>query len=198
MSLTTIVLPLLLAGQEANFMQPAKYLALSSRPDPLAIGGYGTGGELPKPFANLRSWKGGLGPRLRPGPDGSLIVEIINSGMPDDWLPAADSNLQVFLEAIDPRGKWSPIEFHSQITCGNSRHQVFFPANSHWSFKVNLPTGDFATKVRVAFNTGEHWLRAGEIDCKIPRTRFQLPPSVSSQAELTMVAGLPVALFRLH
>lgn len=66
---------------------------------------------------------------------------------------AADSRLPITREALDPKGRWRPIEFLPSSWCGNSFHRVFLPKNEAWVFTVPEYTGSRETRMRFALET---------------------------------------------
>ena len=59
-----------------------------------------------------------------------------------------DTRLNIVREALDPAGRWRPIEYLAPSFCGNSYHRMFLPPGRYWSFAAPVYRGAFATRMR--------------------------------------------------
>lgn len=175
---------------DLRFMQPGAYLALSAQPDTQAAGGFYEGGAKALPLSSTNRGPRNLGVRIARQSGGGVRVEVRNTGTGDRWLPASDSNLQLYLEAKDPAGKWAPIEFHNWSWCGNSRHRVLLPSGYGWTFSSPLAEGPFNTRLRAVLK-GDKPILSNEIDAAIPRERFQLNPDLAKTMKLNLDWAVP-------
>lgn len=175
---------------DLQYMQAARYIA-GSPADPEAIGGYGTSDNLPYSFFQQGN---GLRATVEQG-KGGVTVRLGNAGPTEVWLRAADSNLTAYLEAKDESGAWRPIEWHHQITCGNSWHRVLLPAQHAWTFSVGLPSGGLRTQLRWHFKSAELEIVSNVMSFSLPLTRFQLEPSLGKEWMLSTQSGMPTLVF---
>jgi hypothetical protein len=180
MTLACFALSVLVVAQQTEkpdlrYMQPARYHALSAKPDGQAPGGFGEGGQKPARMSSSRPWKGGLAIRLTRTPSGAFRLDVMNGSEGDVWLPASDSNLQIYLEAKNRKGDWAPIEYHHWSWCGNSRHRVMLPQQHAWDFRAPVPFGPLRTQVRARMKA-EADVVSNEVTAEIPAERFSLAP----------------------
>ncbi len=171
---------------DLQYLQAARYIA-GSPVDPEAIGGYGSSDNLPYSYFQQGT---GLRATLEKGKSG-VTVRLGNAGPGEVWLRAADSNLTAYLEAKDKSGTWKPIEWHHQITCGNSWHRVLLPAQHAWTFSVGLPSGGLKTQIRWRFKSAELELTSNPLGYSLPPNRFELEPRVREQCTLTTQGEMP-------
>jgi len=163
---------------DIRFLQPATYLA-GSPPDPTALGGYGTSDNYPLAFQSPGPLHPGLYAELKKTSSG-VELTLANGGADQRLLSAADSNLWGFLQGKDEKGRWTPLEYHWWVTCGNSYHRVLLPKNHFWTYRVRLPRGSFRTEVRwVLGPSSKPTLTSNEIEFSIAKSRFHLSPAMS-------------------
>lgn len=187
--LTALTFGIALA-QPSIFMSSAHYPAGSTKPDTTAIGGFGTSDKFPvkndsatpKEFLTLVASKG------------ALIVTIANHNQPDLWLPAADSNLRGWLEVQDG-DTWKPAQYQMWASCGNSYHKVFLEQGSHLQYKVEVPTGAWATNMRFAFMSLDSKPNYSKpIPVSISKTIMQLDPEKAREYKVDTRWTIPTLL----
>ncbi|MBX7133693.1 MAG: hypothetical protein K1X67_13555 [Fimbriimonadaceae bacterium] len=193
--MNALLLASLVVGQattapDLRYMQPARYFA-GSPADPEATGGYASSNNLPSALFQRGN---GLTANLEKGKSG-VLLRLGNAGPPEVWLRAADSNLTAFLEAKDKSGTWKPVEYHHQITCGNSWHRVLLPAQHAWTFSVALPAGDVKTQIRWHFKSAELDLVSNALNFTLARTRFEIEPGLRGQYSLTTQNEMPTLAY---
>jgi hypothetical protein len=88
--------------------------------------------------------------------DGFRVI-VANASPQPMRFAAQDSRLDIVHEALDPKGKWAPIEYLPNSWCGNSYHTLTLPAHTYWEFTAPHYDGDFATRlrIRVALRDGD-------------------------------------------
>lgn len=175
---------------DLRYMQAGQYLARSAEPDPQAAGGFYEGGARSQPIHLGLSGPNELGVRIAREPAGHVRVEVINGGREPQWLSASDSNLQLYLEAKDPKGQWSPIEYQHWSWCGNSRHHVLLPSGRYWEFSSSVPEGPFKTRMRAVLRQDKP-IYSNEIEAAIPRERFRLDPDTAKSMKLHLGWAVP-------
>jgi hypothetical protein len=73
---------------------------------------------------------------------------LINATNSEVAFSASDSRLPIIQEALDSRGRWRPIEYLPESSCGNSYHSVFLPARHYFEFAVPAYTGKQRSRLR--------------------------------------------------
>jgi hypothetical protein len=108
--------------------------------------------------------------------DGFRVI-VANASSQPMRFAAQDSRLAIVHEALDPTGKWSPIEYLPSSWCGNSYHTLTLPARMYWEFAAPHYEGDFATRlrIRVAVRDGnrERFTYSDEFVSRIHRAQFR-------------------------
>lgn len=188
--LATTLLDQTPAAPDLAYMQGARYFAASPA-DPEAPGGYGTSDNQPYSYFQQGT---GLRATLEKG-KGGVTLRLGNAGPDGVWLRAADSNLTAYLEAKDKSGAWRPIEWHHQITCGNSWHRVLLPAQHAWTFSVTLPAGTFKTQIRWRFKSAELEILSNAMTYSLPPSRFEIEPRLRDQYTLGTQGEMPTLAF---
>lgn len=64
-------------------------------------------------------------------------------------LSAADSRLNMLIQAQDSLGNWRNITYLPSSHCGNSYHSVFLAPGEYWNFTVPNMEGEIRTKMRI-------------------------------------------------
>ncbi len=150
------------------------------------LGGYGRSDNLPRPLDAV-----GEAPPLAAGVDVVALVDqdrtfadkydgfrVIVANVTDDnqEFGAQDSRLDIVHEAIDPSGKWAPIEYLPRSWCGNSYHRLFLPRRTFWELTAPHYDGDFATRLRIRVDYGDadhrHTAYSNEWAGRINRAQF--------------------------
>ena len=149
-------------------MGPACCFAGNKTEDPEALGGYARSDNWPKKIdaadpslpdgAYLEITGASKEPFL--GRFEGLEIGLVNNGKEKLVLPASDSRIQLFQEALDSDGQWKPVEFFPSSWCGNSYHDVFLEPGHYFSFVVPKYSGPVKTKLRFRLKEGSG---AGEL-----------------------------------
>ncbi|MFM9872439.1 MAG: hypothetical protein ACKVQS_03115 [Fimbriimonadaceae bacterium] len=127
------------------YMQHAQYPAGSLIEDTQSPGGNATSDNFPKQFG-----PGRYTDFITLNRQGEKInIAIANKSNETIWLRAADGNMLAWLEAKDGK-TWRPIQWHYQITCGNSYHQIALQPGFVFVYTPTIPTGTLKTEVRFA------------------------------------------------
>jgi WG containing repeat len=71
----------------------------------------------------------------------------------------------IMAEAMDPSGKWWPIEESLQFGCGNEYFEALFYPNTFWAFDIPQYSGDFETSLRLVFSYDKIW-NENDYTCK--------------------------------
>ncbi len=189
--LTAILLAQAAQNPDLRFMQQAVYLASSPIADPTAPGGFGTTDNLPRSVTDKSLLANGARATLRKV-DGGFTVHLTNGGRADVWFEAADSNVMAWLEAKDVQGNWRPIQWKHWYTCGNSFHRVALTSGYGWSWRVEMPSGLFTTKVRWRASWNKSETISNEIEVGIPPQRFSLGDELAKTHVVDMKYAYPM------
>lgn len=181
--LTTVIAPQTgQAVQPEPAMQPAKVTVGSKLEDTLAAQGFAPSTNFPKPLTTPTKDKGlvitGGGTGCR-GTIGDTVLSIVNYSDEVIWFPAQDSRLDIIREAMTKDGKWKPIEYLMQSTCGNSFHRVALGPREYWQVNLGKDHGTVATQVRFRFNLKGKTLYSSPYPTTISANAFQLPKEYS-------------------
>lgn len=146
---------------------------VGSRPDPGALGGYGSSDNAPRPLGTFKAPGVMLHLELK---GRNLIVNILNGKRSELKVRAADSGLPMWLEAKTDRQPFRFITYRMQATCGNSYHHVFLPAGQRWEVtKGEFGMGPLKAKVRAKLILEDDTLYSNEVEMSLPSTIFKLP-----------------------
>jgi hypothetical protein len=145
-----------------DFMGPAYCFAGNERGDPNALGGYGPSDNLPKkidsPDATLREGVyleiTGDSKEAFVGRFEGLEIRLVNNGKNQLVLPASDSRIELYQEALDTDGQWKLVEFFPSSWCGNSRHNVYLKHGQYFAFVAPKYSGPMKTKLRFKLEGG--------------------------------------------
>lgn len=149
------------------------------------LGGNGRSDNMPKPIAEIANdltATDGLHVLAqiddeRPfGKHDGFRVIVANASSQPMRFAAQDSRLYMVHEALDPTGKWAPIEYLPSSWCGNSYHTLTLPARTYWEFTAPHYDGDFATRLRIRLSVrddaGDHDTYSTEFASRINRAQF--------------------------
>lgn len=139
-----------------DFMGLACCFGANEKEDPESFGGYGRGGNFPRGMeASESAGREGvyikvIGQSKTPFADRfkGLEIHLVNNGRERLVLPASDSRIHLFQEALDASGQWKAVEFFPSSWCGNSYHNVYLEPGYYFSFVVPKYSGPMKTKLR--------------------------------------------------
>jgi len=75
-------------------------------------------------------------------------VALVNATRAGHHFEAQDLRINVVREALDPAGRWRPVEYLPDSWCGNSYHVMYLPPGRYWSFTAPVYAGAFLTRMR--------------------------------------------------
>jgi hypothetical protein len=163
---------------DSKVMLPG-YCYVGSRPDKKALGGYGVSDNLPKKMRGADIGLDGV-ISLVAVPTNTIPFSksargfnllLINRTKSEVAFEASDSRPSIIQEALDPDGKWQPIEYLPSSWCGNSYHRVFLPAGYYWKFSVPEYGGTRKTKLRFVLQ-GKQPVYSNQFDGSINPEQF--------------------------
>ena len=156
---------------------PGYFLAGSAKPDPGALGGFGSSDNYPRlidlsvPNATISFLAQPDVPLAFAGRSGFRVV-IANTTGGEVAFDASDGRLSVVREAQDLKGQWHQIEYLPRSWCGNSYHRVTLPSGHYWSFPAPEYTGPLRTKMRFVLSSGDTHLYSNEFEGSINPEQF--------------------------
>lgn len=106
----------------------------------------------------------------------SFPIYIANlSSVDTAKIEVQDGSFMMTVEAIDPKGKWKPIEYWSRSWCGNSYYSALIPPKHMYMTRGVKCSGDFYTKCRMKVFNQRDSLFSNEFHMAINETQFEKP-----------------------
>jgi hypothetical protein len=155
------------------------YCFAGSRPDPKALGGYGTSDNHPRKLTD-KDMKTHASVSLVACPEQTVPfgksargfrLFLVNRTSGEMAFDASDSRLSIVQEALDSTGKWRAIEYLPSSFCGNSYHRVFLPRRTFWQFVAPAYSGTQKTKLRFVL-LGKEPIYSNEFEGSINPEQF--------------------------
>lgn len=109
---------------------------------------------------------------------------LLNASAQEQEIRAEDGDIKILQEALDPQGRWRPIETWKYSFCGNSYHSLFLPSNQAWKFTAPRYAGNFKTKLRFVFKNS---IYSQPFEGSINLTQFD--PAFDDRKPVEQLAG---------
>ena len=114
-----------------------------------------------------------------------FALYLVNATREKAGFVAQDSRLDVVMEAVDPDGRWRPLEWLPHSWCGNSYHGVSLSPGRAFRFAVPEYAGPLETRARFRMDRGRDGepLYSNEFSVRVDPRQFHAKGPISPRPD---------------